>query len=194
MRARAPRRRPQSRQRRRPRFTPRPARGPAHGCAPRRWPRARPLPAPAAPRAPDSFVGDHAPRWRTRAPLAAPAVRPAPRTGGRALHRAPAVRPAPHTGDPARTRFLRRRPRSVPCPGRAPCALPAVRMPIFRRKTTGFWRKMDFQICEPFPSGFHWNPADSARNSIFRPRRKAISNQKCNPWCIQDLAMVGGKK
>ena len=68
-------------------------------------PRARPLPAPAAPRAPDSFVGDHAPRWRTHAPLAAPAVRP-----------------APHTGGPARTRFLHRRPRSAPRPGRAPRA------------------------------------------------------------------------
>ena len=147
-----------------------PARGLARGCAPCRWPRARPLPAPAAPRAPDSFAGGRAPRRRTHAPLAAPAVRPAPRTGG-----------------PARTRFLHWRPRSIPRPGCAPraphwrpraraipspaaalraapwpCALPAVRMPIFRRKTTGFRRKMDFQICEPFPSGFHWNPADSA--------------------------------
>ena len=100
-----PRRRPQSRQCWRPRFAPRPARGPTRGCAPRRWPRARPLPAPAASRAPDSFAGGRAPcRW-TRVPLAAPAVRPAPRTGG-----------------PVRTRFLHQRPRSAPRPGRAPRA------------------------------------------------------------------------
>jgi len=91
--------------------------------------RARALrPAPAAPRTRDSF------------------------TGGRAPYRAPAVRPAPHTGDPAHARFLRRRPRSAPRPGRVPrprfeCLFSDGKLPV----SGGKWI---FKFASPFHLDF----------------------------------------
>ena len=85
-------------------------------------------PAPAAPRARGSF------------------------TGGRAPYRAPAVRPAPHTGDPARARFLRLRPHSVPHPGRVPC--PRFECLFSDRKLPVSGGKWIFKFASPFHLDF----------------------------------------
>ena len=91
--------------------------------------RARALrPAPAAPRTRDTF------------------------TGSRAPYRAPAVRPVPHTGDPARARFLRLRPHSVPHPGRVPyprfeCLFSDGKLPV----SGGKWI---FKFASPFHLDF----------------------------------------